>query len=243
MVRFGGTEINNEQNAAFGAFATSAPWGLVTTPLLSKLGLRSTGPEWYRASAIGGLLLHPTSATDTIQLVQVRRDRGIETTVGISLFPFIGKRSIRATPYQPEYTINDKLVVPKDIRADSVRSDIAQAHQEQAQEGLQNLAVELQRLAADNGAGIGQWPGTSKGQSAFAAITAAANEGISTQTTENLITTMKELKAGAAGDFSLDLRAALGNSFWEPGKIWLPDQFDAAMELFRADIQRSRSAS
>ena len=243
MVRFGGTNINDKANAAFGAFATSPPWRLVTTPLLNRFGLSDKGPDWFYSSAIGGVLLHPASETDTIQLVQVRRDRGIELGAGISLIPWLGKRSIRAAPYQPEYTLNDKLVRPRDVRADSARWAIAKEHQGEAQKGVQKLASELQRLAVNHGGSAGQWPGSSAGQAALNAIMTAAEEGLSLQTTAALIGAMNTLKKESGGALSLDTRVALGNSFWEPGKIWMPDQFDAAMSLFRADIGQSPPAS
>ena len=237
MVRFGGTNINDKANAAFGAFATSAPWRLVTTPLLNKFGLSDRGPEWWRASAIGDMLLRPAAKTDTIQLVQVRRDRGIEAGAGVSLVPPLGRRSIRASPYQPEITLNDKMVVPRDVpAADSATWAIVKAHQEGAQTGVRELAGELQDLAASQGGSAGQWPGSSAGQAALNAITTAAEEGLSPQTTAGLIRAMNALKKASGGALSLDTRAALGNSFWEPGKIWMPDQVDAAIELFEADI-------
>ena len=153
------------------------------------------------------------------------------------MVPPLGRRSIRASPYQPEITLNDKMVVPRDVpAADSATWAIVKAHQEGAQTGVRELAGELQDLAASQGGSAGQWPGSSAGQAALNAITTAAEEGLSPQTTAGLIRAMNALKKASGGALSLDTRAALGNSFWEPGKIWMPDQVDAAIELFEADI-------
>ena len=78
------------------------------------------------------------------------------------------------------------MVVPRDVpAADSATWAIVKAHQEGAQTGVRELANRptLQDLAASQGGSAGQWPGSSAGQAALNAITTAAEEGLSPQTT------------------------------------------------------------
>jgi hypothetical protein len=139
-----------------------------------------------------------------------------------------------------EVVLFGKDTVPIDVPADPVRYAIAQAHREAAQQGLQDLAASLEQLAGSEGdGGRWLWPGSAKGGAAINAIR-AVGQNLSDANVEKLIKAVNALKGKLGGSLPIDKRSALGNEFWAPGKIWKPDQVDAVISLFSADIARQQ---
>jgi hypothetical protein len=246
MVRFGATPIHgrgespNVIDIAFGAYATEPPWRLATTPLLYKLGLSNTGPDWWRANAFGRVLAHPAPEKDIIQTQQIRIDLGTEFGAGFTVLPVAGPKSIKAAMVELEDLANTKDAVPVDIPADPIGAAVAAGNKAAAQSGLAGLADLLTLLQQQaGGQGAGQWPGSAEGQTALNAIRAAGRD-LTRETTERLIRAMNALKAESGGSLPLDTHSALGNMFWHPGKTWMPDQVDAAISLFSADIAQQQ---
>jgi hypothetical protein len=83
------------------------------------------------------------------------------------------------------------------------------------------------------------WPGSAKGGAAINAIR-AAGQNLSDANVEKLIKAVNALKGELGGSLPIDKRSALGNEFWAPGKIWKPDQVDAVISLFSADIAQQQ---
>jgi hypothetical protein len=181
------------------------------------------------------VLAHPAPATDIIQTQQIRRDLGTEFGVGFTVVPVAGPKSIKAAMIEREDAATPKYAEPVDIPADPEGAAVAAGNKAAAQSGLAGLADLLTLLQQQAG---GQ-PGSAEGQRAFNAIRAAGAE-LSRETTEELIRAMNALKAKSGGSLPLDTHSALGNMFWHPGKTWMPDQVDAAISLFSADIAQQQ---
>jgi hypothetical protein len=245
LVRLGPTPLHdgatpaNQIRFAFGGYASSPPWRLLTARLFHKLGWSDTG-QWWRTDPLGSLLPRPAPEEKQITYEQERRDVGTQIGAGVYIpIPGAGGKA-RLAVFEAEHALTPKDGVPVEREADPERAQMAADHAAEAHAGLANLATELKGLAGYQAGD--PWPGSPEAKTAIDTMEAAGRE-LTPENIAKLINTMNAWKTKSGGSLSLDTLSALGNEYWAPGKVWKPDQEDAAKSLLYVEMAKRAQPS
>jgi len=146
----------------------------------------------------------------------------------------------RLAVFEVEHALTPKVGKQVEIEADPERAREAAQHAADAKDGLAKLATELKQLAGYQAGG--PWPGTAEAKTAIDAMEAAGRK-LSPENIEKLIKAMNAWETKSGGSLPLNTLEALGNEYWAPGKVWMPDQEDAAKSLLYVEMVAARPAS